>query len=107
VAARSKTQVCGRSPAEIVGSNSLLEAVEREACAVKQCQPACSECKEVTVRSVVYHTVSVSAEKRSRNNGIMSERQNTVVCSFEPKSPEFQLLTFMNGFSNNCTWRKM
>jgi len=42
--------------------------------------------------SVVYHTVSVSAEKRSRNKGIMSERQNTVVCSFDPKSPRISAL---------------
>jgi len=28
----------------------------------------------------------VSAEKRSRNKDIMSEGQNTVVCSFDPKS---------------------
>jgi len=41
----------------------------------------------VTVRSVVYHTVSVSAEKRNRSKGIMSEGRNTVVCSFDPKSP--------------------
>ena len=43
MAARSKTQVCGRFRAEIVGSNSLLAVVEREVCAVNQCQPACSE----------------------------------------------------------------
>ena len=41
----------------------------------------------MTVRSLVYHTVFVSAEKRSRNKGSISERQNTVVCSFDPKSP--------------------
>jgi len=46
----------------------------------------------VTVRSVVYHTVSVSAEKRSRNKVTMSERQNTVVCSFDPKSPRISAL---------------
>ena len=39
------------------------------------------------MRSVVYRSVSVSAEKRSRNKEIMSERRNTVVCSFGPKSP--------------------
>jgi len=59
---------------------------------VKHCQPACSELKEVTVRIVVYHTVGVSAEKRSRNKEIMSERQNTVVCSFNPKSPRISAL---------------
>ena len=44
------------------------------------------------MRSVVYHTVSVSAEKRSRNREIMSERRNTVVCSFDPKSPRISPL---------------
>jgi len=34
----------------------------------------------------------VSAEKRSRNKGIMSERQNTVVCSFDSKSPRISAL---------------
>jgi len=38
------------------------------------------------LRSVFYRTVSVSAEKWSRNKGIMSEWQNTVVWSFDPKS---------------------
>ena len=46
----------------------------------------------MTVRSAVYHTVSVSAEKRSRNKGITSERQNTAVCSFDPKSPRISTL---------------
>ena len=46
----------------------------------------------MTVRSVVYRTVSVSAEKRSRNKGIISEGQNTVVCSFDPKSPRISAL---------------
>ena len=44
------------------------------------------------MRVVVYRTVSVSAEKRSRNKGIVSERQNTVVCSFDPKSPRISAL---------------
>ena len=44
------------------------------------------------VRSAVYRTVSVSAEKRSRNKEIMSERQNTVVCYFDPKSPRTSAL---------------
>ena len=74
------------------GDRSLLAVVEREVCAVKQCQPACSEWNEVTVRSVAYNTVNVSAEKQSRNKGIMSERQNTVVCSFDPKSPRISAL---------------
>jgi len=34
----------------------------------------------------------VSAEKQSRNKGIMSERQNAVVCSFDPKSPRISAL---------------
>jgi len=34
----------------------------------------------------------VSAEKRSRNKGIISEGQNTVVCSFDPKSPRISAL---------------
>jgi len=46
------------------------------------------------VLSVVYRIVSVSAEKRSRNKGIMSERQNTVVCSFDPKSIRISALDF-------------
>ena len=46
----------------------------------------------MTVRSVVCHTVSESAEKRSRNEGTTSERQNTVVCSFDPKSPRISAL---------------
>jgi len=44
------------------------------------------------VRSVVYHTVSVSVEKRSRNKEIMSEGRNTVVFSFGPKSPRISAL---------------
>ena len=44
------------------------------------------------MHSVVYRTVSVSAEKRSRNKGIMSEQQNTAVCSFDPKSPRISVL---------------
>ena len=59
---------------------------------MKQCQPACRELKEVTVRNVVYHSVSVSAEKRSRNKGIKSERQNIVVCSLDPKSPRISAI---------------
>jgi hypothetical protein len=46
----------------------------------------------VTGRGVVYRTVSVSAEKRSMNSGIMSERQNPVVCCFDPKSPRISAL---------------
>ena len=44
------------------------------------------------MRFVVYHTVSVCAEKRSRNKEIMSERQNTVVCSLDPKIPRISSL---------------
>ena len=63
---------------------SVLAVVEREGFAEIQSQLEYSEWKELTVRSVVYLIVSVSAEKQSRNKGIMSERQKTVVCSFDP-----------------------
>ena len=43
-------------------------------------------CRTVSV------SVSVSAERRSGNRGIMSEQQNTVVCSFDPKSPRISAL---------------
>jgi uncharacterized protein with ACT and thioredoxin-like domain len=42
--------------------------------------------------SVVYHAVSVSAEKLSWNRGIMSERQNTAFCAFDPKIPGISAL---------------
>ena len=37
------------------------------------------------LRSVVYRSVSVSVEEFSINEETMSERQNTVVSSFDPK----------------------
>ena len=39
------------------------------------------------MRGAVYRTVSVGAERRSGNRAIISERQSTVVCSFDPKNP--------------------
>jgi hypothetical protein len=41
---------------------------------------------------VVYRTVSASEEKWSGNKGIMSERRNNVVFSFDPKSPRISAL---------------
>ena len=55
--------------------------------------PSCVQrARESDLSSVVYRTVSVSAEKRSRNKGILSERQNTVICCFDPKDPRISAL---------------
>jgi len=55
--------------------------------------PSCVQrARESDLSSVVYRTVSVSAEKRSRNKGILSERQNTVICCFARKDPRISAL---------------
>ena len=48
------------------------------------------------MRSVAHHNINVRAEKRSRNKGVMSERQNTAVCSFDTKSPPISALDIHN-----------
>ena len=87
-------------------NTSLISVVEREGCAVKQCQPACSELKQVplVVRFTILLVWVQRIEVGTRGLWVNDRKLRSVPLTL--KATEFQLLTSMNGFSN-CTSQKI